>query len=333
MRQIWWVRTGLLGFSAIVLGVLASSPLAAQAVTVKPDNRVQGITMSPPLKEVTLGPGLLEADTTVTLKNTSGQDLSATVQAVDFKSLDEYGGVSLENVGAPATKYSLAKWMHLPAGNMVDLPKGQTETIPVTIENTKDLTPGGHYGAVLISVTSTNAQAPNTVGFKQQLVSLIFVKKLGGEVYGLQLASLKPDTTAAVPEAITLHFKSTGNVHVVPRGYVTVTDPHGKLVAKGIINEASTIILPGTERQLVTLLQPIASTTASGRYKITAYYRYDGQNKFTAKTIYFTRGIQPLYLILGSGTAAIIIVFTLLILRRNHRRRAARANIFETIQK
>lgn len=331
MRRVRWV---LFGVSALTLVVVSGSPLAAaQTVTVDPNKQVQGITMSPPLKEVTLGPGLLEADTTVTLKNTSGQDLSATVQAVDFKSLDEYGGVSLENVGAPATKYSLAKWMDLPAGNMVDMPKGQTETIPVTIENTKDLTPGGHYGAVLISVTSASASSPNTVGFKQQLVSLIFVKKLGGEVYGLQLASLKPNTTATVPEDVSLRFKSTGNVHVVPRGYVAVTDPQGKLVAKGIINEASTIILPGTERQLVTLLQPVAPAAASGRYKVTAYYRYDGQNKFTTKTIYFTRGVQPLQLILGALAVAIIIVFTVLAVRRRRRRQAAPADIFETVQK
>lgn len=299
-----WQRAGRGIVAAAV--VLGAYPLAfnapAHAAPTQPStstHSVSGVTISPPLREVTLGPGILEAQAPVNVTNTTGKQLQATVQLVDFKSLDEYGGVTLENVGAPATEYSLAPWMRLAGSSSVTLPDNKSVTIPVTITNTSDLAPGGHYGAVVLSIASDTGSGENSVGLKQQLVSLIFAKKLGGDVYGLKLQSMDISKTYGTPEDVVLRFTSTGNVHVVPRGYVEVTDPKGKLVAKGIIDPESTIILPGTTRQFVTLLQTVSTSNLGGKYKVTAYYRYDGQDSFMKKTIYYTHGIAPIKIVFG----------------------------------
>src|SRR5688500_7255829 len=70
-----------------------------------------GVTISPSLKELIIGPGLLEAKTTVDVRNDTGKDLVAQLRLVDFDALDEFGGVSLGQIDAPLTEYSLAKWM------------------------------------------------------------------------------------------------------------------------------------------------------------------------------------------------------------------------------
>lgn len=300
---------------AVLVALLFPSAFAQAAVT----SSVKGISISPPLKQVTLGPGLLEATTDVTVKNTTGWDLKGSVELVDFQALNEFGGVSLDQVGAPVTKYSLAHWMHLPEGSTLSIANGQSATIPVTIENTKDLAPGGHYGAVVLSV-NTAGQASNSVGLKQELVSLLFVNKSGGDVYGLQLLSLEPNHKGSIPQDVTLRFKSTGNVHVVPRGYIEVTDPRGVLVAKGIINPESTLILPGTARQFVTIMQPVANSSASGRYKITAHYRYDGQDKYSTESLYFTRGSGASWLKIGLITGLVLLIASLFYVFKVRRR-------------
>lgn len=262
-----------------------------------------GLTVSPPLKEITLGPGLIETTTEVILQNNTSQQISAHLQLVDLKALGTYGGTSIDKAGLP-DKYDLANWMTLPDGDTLTISSGQTVKAKVKIMNRSDLTPGGHYGAVIIT-SSGSGGVKSDVNISQQIVSLLFIKKLGGEVYGLHLGQMTYKGSD-IPQEITLPFSATGNVHVVPRGYIEVTDPAGKLISKGIINQDSSLILPGSTRQFVTLMQPISAANKPGRYKITAYYRYDGQNEFTKQTMYFNHGNQFVQWLIIGATVVII---------------------------
>jgi hypothetical protein len=274
-------------------------------VNIPPVRAANGLTVSPPLKEITLGPGLIETATDVTIQNNTSQSVRAHLQLVDLKSLGIYGGTTLDKAGL-TDKYDLANWMTLPGGDTVVITSGQTMKVKVNITNRSDLSPGGHYGAVVITSSSADSGVKSDVNISQQLVSLMFIKKLGGEVYGLQLEPFSYSYKgSAIPDQVTTSFKSTGNVHVVPRGFIDITDPVGKVVAKGILNPDSNIILPGSTRQIVTLMQPVASVNKSGRYKITVHYRYDGQQDFTTQAIYFTHG-NPLF---HTATIAGLIIF------------------------
>src|SRR5487761_1708583 len=110
-------------------------------------NSPNGIKVSPPLKDITFGPGLLQANTTVSLTNNTEYSYKASIKLVDFKSLNENGGVSLEQAGS---KYGLANWMSLDGSNDISIGSGQTVNLKIIIDNRNDLSPGGHYGAVLI---------------------------------------------------------------------------------------------------------------------------------------------------------------------------------------
>jgi len=276
----WATGLGMAAVAAVLLGM----PFAVTAQGTK------GITISPSLKELIIGSGLLEAKTIVEVRNDTSQDLMAQIRLVDFEALDEFGGVSFSQIDSPLAEYSLAKWMSLPEGNTVKLPKNQTIKIPIAIRNDSELSPGGHYGAAIVSVSSDQSGASAGVNFKQELASLLFVKKTGGETYGIQLESIKPENLPSIPETINLSFKGTGNVHVVPRGYIEITDPKGNLVAKGIINPESTLVMPGRTRQFTTIIQTVAEAKVKGEYKITAFYRYDGIEEFQSQTLTFKRG-------------------------------------------
>lgn len=279
-------------------------------VNTGPADALNGLTVSPPLKEITLGPGLIETATDITLQNNTAQAIRAHLQLVDLKALGVYGGSSLDKAGL-TDKYDLANWMTLPGGDSVVISSGQTIKVKVNIANRSDLSPGGHYGAVVITSSSADSGVASNVNISQQLVSLLFIKKLGGEVYGLKLGQLTYKGSD-IPQEVTLPFSATGNVHVVPRGYIEVTDPTGKLVAKGIINQDSSLILPGSTRQFVTLMQPVSAANKPGRYKITAYYRYDGQSEFTKQAMYFNHGnVFVQWIIIGAlvvGIGAVLFI-------------------------
>lgn len=315
MRRL--ARLALISF--VFFGFFAGSASAETSQAV-----AKGVAISPPLKEVIIGPGLLQAHTDITVTNNSDHDVSGTIKAVDFKALDEFGGVSLGQAGIPVSKYGLANWMTIDGSSDLSLAKGQSRAIRVNIDNRGDLAPGGHYGAVVVTVAEASPEAGNKVSLKQELVSLIFVKKTGGEKLGLQLLSMGAKTGSGIPSTVDIRFKSTGNVHVVPRGYVNITDPRGKLVAKGIINPESTMILPDTTRKFVTVMDPVTESSLRGQYKVTAYYRYDGVDKFSSASFTFSRGSwissQTLLLIL----TGVILLLTGIALYRAYSGRAYR---------
>lgn len=279
--------------------VLFGLPLTSRAQS------TNGITVSPSSKELIIGPGLIEAKTVIEVRNTTPKDLTAQIRLVDIEAKDEFGTVSFSQINSPLSGYSLAKWMSLPGGLQIKLPKNQTTTVPITIRNDNELSPGGHYGAVIVSVSTDESNSPNGVNFKQEIASLLFVKKIGGETYGIQLESLTSESLPNIPQAINLKFKGTGNVHVVPRGYIEVTDPKGRLIAKGIINPESTLVMPDKFRQFITILQPVEEAKLKGEYKITAYYRYDGNEEFQLKTVTFKRGISNVF----TGIILLVLLF------------------------
>jgi len=310
----------LLVAAVLVLGtalpVHAATPLTSQQLATQP----KGITLSPPLQNLILGSGLTEAHINITLTNKSGKDVATNISLVDFQALDAFGGVTLDQVDTPVTKYSLAHWMSLPNGPSLTIPNNTTATVPVNISNTKDLAPGGHYGAVIFSL-DTVGSGTNGVSLKQRLVSLLFIDKSGGDVPGLQLDSFTPNTLHTIPQDVTMMFKGTGNVHVVPRGFITVTDAHDKLIAKGIINPESTIVMPGAERQFVSILQPVNSASSTGKFTLTVHYRYDGTENFATKSLTFKLGLfsRPTVIIAAAALVIIVVVVLRFRSRRKHR--------------
>ena len=285
----------------VLVGVLGL-PVKAQ----EPFGSPGKVTLSPTSKEIVLSSGLLVAKSEVTIANNTSQNLVADLQLVDLGSLDQSFGLSFSEGGLSSTQYPLAKWMSLPAGNKVSIAPGQKVNVALNIDNKEDLSPGGHYGAVIASFVSGNSGLDNNkVALNQQLVSYFFVKKLGGEKYGLELKSFTADKNNGLPSTVSLKFASTGNVHVVPRGFIRVTDDKNREVAKGIINPESTLILPSVEREFKTTITAVDQSLlkGNGRYKITAYYRHDDQTNFDTASIEVGK----------RSYTKIILIFTLII--------------------
>lgn len=242
-----------------------------------------GLSVTPMFRDIAIGEDEAQKDFTVSVRNDTEVLVTLRLSMLDFGSLDESGGVAF--LGAQSDlekKYALASWMR-PEKDAIALLPGETQDVRITIENRESLSPGGHYAAILFKAgddTGVPDQA-NRVALNQLFSVLVFAKKVGGEVYRLNLNDYEyVQRFWMLPRTVRLRFQNGGNVHVVPRGLVTVTDPLGRTVHKGIVNEESSLVLPETLRTIVASMKSVALSVVPGRYVLTIASRYDGRENF-----------------------------------------------------
>lgn len=312
-------RLSLLILTAVVW-FIPTTALAEQAKEPK-------ITISPAFKEITLEQGQLTATYEIEIINNADTEIGFGLIAVDFKSLDETGGIAFigPTGGDLVQKYGIAKWVkvHTPT---VELPPKGRQKVTVEVQNLPDLSPGGHYGALLIEALSaeTGDEIRARVSLRQTLTSLLFVKKVGGERYDISLnETVFAKNWWKLPKKINLRFYNAGNVYVVPRGRVELYDPAKRLVADASINTDSLKVLPETYRQIPVNMSGLARAWLPGTYTLKVMYRYDGHDGFATKQYRFLY-IPPYVLVTavllsGGGAWGAKKLF------KRHRRKAGKA--------
>jgi hypothetical protein len=183
-------------------------------------------------------------------------------------------------------KYALASWIILEKDGLVVKP-GEKQAVKVTMQNKESLSPGGHYAAILAKLDTGENNVENKsseVALTPSVSSLIFARKIGGEIYGLNFKDQEIiGGTLGLPSSVRLRLQNTGNVHLTPRGLVSLTDPFGREVMRGIINGESSLVLPETFRVFPIQMQKIALAFMPGRYNLAIDYRYDGVDDFVIK--------------------------------------------------
>jgi hypothetical protein len=305
-------RAGTLHYtiSLLLLVVLAGIWQMPEGVSAASPRKTGGITISPAFQDITLAPNMAGQSYEFLVTNNTSEPYEFALSAVDFGSLDESGGVLFSGQAERLLnyKYGLSQWISLERDRIVVEPKS-TAKVPVTIENKESMTPGGHYGAVLVSPT-LSGERPTKVQINQVLSSLLFVKKQGGEIYRLGLVDYTVGSRMlALPRDVNLRFQNAGNVHVIPRGTVTVHDPAGNLVRRGIINPNSGIMLPETFRKLDVPLESTGRTWLPGTYRLSVAYRFDGREteEFREYTFFYISGwyIAAVIALIAAGAAAV----------------------------
>lgn len=270
-----------------------------------------GFALSPPFIEVALKKEASQSSYIIELANHTASHQNFHLSVVDFGSLDESGGVAFLGTGGKLErKYSLASWVSLEK-NVLEIESGTSQKIKVTLVNKESLSPGGHYAAV-VATLNPQKDGVKTISLNSALASLIFVKKIGGEIYQLNLVGKEiRSKPLGLPHEIALRFQNSGNVHVAARGTIQVTDPRKKVISKGVINQESALILPESFRVFPTKLERLGLPFLPGNYTLTISYRYDGKANFEEiASSFFYPGI------LGIAGIIIATVFSIIIITR-----------------
>ncbi|MEI8343878.1 MAG: hypothetical protein WCF93_02945 [Candidatus Moraniibacteriota bacterium] len=240
-----------------------------------------GFSIQPFYQEINIQKDQDKLPFSIEVKNNTHQLSVFRVSVLDFGALDESGGVAFLGSG-DNLKYALASWVNLQNDTLV-IGAGETQSIKGYIENRDSLSPGGHYGAIYLKNEdrSFSDNQKQNVTLDSSFASLLFVRKIGGEIYDLKFDSkVFSQNILSLPDFVKVRFKNSGNVHVTPRGTIKLIDPFGRVVQSGIINEQSAIILPETFRIFSTKLMKFANALSPGRYKLEINYRYDGKEDF-----------------------------------------------------
>lgn len=247
-----------------------------------------GITIHPYLSDIVLRDEE-RVPFSVELSNNSGERREFSLSAIDFGGLESSAGVAFLGSDQDIEReFDPAKWIETEA-TAVSLESKETKTLSGSIVNSEDLSPGGHYGAILFQTKKPmDSVGPTNVSIDERIAALIFIRKEGGAIYGMNLRSFSPDRRfIGIPEAFSLSLQNTGNVHIVPRGRIDVKDPFGRSVAKGIVNEDSSLLLPKGEKTYPVRFLPLERAYFPGTYTIEINVRYDGKEAFESQKMNF----------------------------------------------
>ena len=216
------------------------------------------------------------------------------------------------------TGFEISSWVKI-TDKPVIIEGGQTKEIPFSIKVPKDAGPGGHFGAILLSIRPEVPEETGLgVGYR---VGTIINLRISGEIFEeAQIREFRTDKTIYSKSEVKFitRVENIGNVLVRPRGPLEITDFFGKSAAILRINDEAGGIFPGAIREFETTWQGEGFTF--GRYQVVMALVYGEEGRKTiSSTLSFW--VLPLNIILPivGGTLGLILavfVFVKLHIRR-----------------
>ena len=267
-----------------------------------------------PINTVTVEPASLNFDmsgstdkkvSTVTIHNDYTSDIR---MLAEFKGIDETGGKIVPN-GDPSQV--ILNTLKLSATEFI-VPAHGVYYLTVLATDNGSLSPGGHYATLVLSNQNTKP-AQSSV---QSEVSLgIFIVKRDGLISNVVLTDHILDRKYfAFPKALSVELLNDGNAHITPRGSAQITDNKNTVIAEGVFNPDSKIILPG-KRFNQQLQFSKNNSLLPKRLKLEIRYRADGIDEPKVYQKYFWY-IPSFYLYL---VIFLVILVTFLIIWRRQK--------------
>ena len=290
-----------------LLIILAPATVFAASPAVTP-----GLTISPAIEQLNLGLSQKSTSFESQITNNTKNQLVINISTTDFTATNETGGiVFLPNL--TDRPHGLAQWLK-PAETQIALPPGATRQVPIAINPTAKLAPGGHYGAVVYQVVASGSSAKgNQVSNNEEVSSLVFLTTATGGTQSVKLDKLSLSRVALkIPSTVDLVLTNTGNTQIAPSGLVTIVDPSNKEIARGIINVDSGLILPGTSRLYTVALRSQTRLNYPGNYHLVAVYQANGMAKASVYMASFLLVNRPIIVI----TVLLALLVIVLLVRR-----------------
>jgi hypothetical protein len=275
------------------------------------------LTVTPPLIQVNLQPGEVWSSG-IQVVNNNTYDITVFSEPVLFEPAGEDGrprfktAPGVEGEAGTPDPTTLAGWITVPR-EAQSIPPEQTITIPLTIQVPIDASPGGHYSAILIGNRAPEGvRGESSVSVTSSIASLIFLRVAGtviedGRIRDFATEKMLYENAEA---QLSLRFENQGNVHLQPRGEITIYNMFGKKRGSIAVNQSGDYgnVLPGSLRKFTYTWKADASTWDIGRYRAEATLGYGAESKSFAQatTYFYILPLIPLAEVL-LGTLALIL--------------------------
>jgi hypothetical protein len=298
--------------SLLLLALYVPSRVLAQSTT-------SAITLTPTFQEVVLEASESAKESTITIKNATTQPQTFEVFAVSINQIDSNGAITFSDKPLTGSDDPFSAEVSV-AEPEVTLEPGTQQAVAFTVNNTINLSPGGHYVSLIVRAKPPTSDQTNQ-SVLPAISSFLLIRKVGGERYNLSLQKMAFSSASPVwwqrPRSVTLAFNNQGNVHTIPRGQVLITDLFGRVVIEGTINEGSQFVLPSIPREIAVKLRTLRWSLPIMIFKTTVKgYSDPGQMPFeqTAYNGYVSRSA-----LIGLLMVATIVVLALRKWRRRKR--------------
>ncbi|MCX6727595.1 MAG: hypothetical protein NTX11_02165 [Candidatus Saccharibacteria bacterium] len=240
----------------------------------------------PPTQGIQISPVLIDLNTEksnsyslkITVTNVTAGDLALKQVVNDFRAKDDSGNpeVILDN-SEPSNGFSFKNWVSLPPS--IVLKSKESRVINATVNVPNDAEAGGHYGVIRFSGVAPGEENAN-VSIAASVGVLVLARVNGTISESLKLKDFyaehngkKTSLLQNGPLQIVERVENNGNVHVKPKGTITVKNMFGSTVLTTPISDPAKNILPNSNRKFS---QEIKQKWMFGRYtaRLDATYGY-----------------------------------------------------------
>lgn len=237
----------------------------------------QVLSVTPPLFQLSVMPGDIW-QSSIKVVNGNPYPLTVYAEVVNFQAVGEEGrGKFLTLAESGGENTTFGEWIQMPQGPFT-IPPEQTQDIQFFAEIPQNASPGGHYAAVLISTEPPKETNEIAVRTSQAVTSLLFLR-VEGDVH--EVGTIREfrvnDSFLDTPDAsFSLRFENKGNVHIIPRGNIVITNMWGTERGNIPVNYQTHFgnVLPGTIRDFSFSWKSDFRFTDIGRYKAVATLAY-----------------------------------------------------------
>jgi hypothetical protein len=297
----------------LIFGFTFTSTALAQGAST--NNRPeQGLSISPFILERQMDKGQT-LNETIEVTNTTNRTLPIDISVNDFTASGEDGQQTFLEPGEGDQTYALSKWITISnSPKLVLKPQEKTE-VQFTITAPQNAEDGGHYGAVVFSFAGAPVDG-SAVQVAQKLASIILVKSGKSKEDGLiSEFKTKHILSQSSPIAFETKFKNTGNVHVKPRGAITIYNMFGKKVGTALVNPNANNVLPNSDRIFESNWQ---DKFAFGRYTASVELVYGDSGAVVKSQTSFW--VIPFKLVGGLALILLVIIVVLTFGMRRYNR-------------
>lgn len=273
----------------------------------------QILSVTPPLFQISVEPGDLW-QSMVKVVNSNPYPITVYAEVVNFSPKGEEGQgkfVPIFNGGQEGT--TLAEWIDVIGGPYI-IPAEQSKEVPFIVQVPDNAAPGGHFAAILIGTQPLDSDDEVLVQTSQVVTSLFFVRIAGDivEKANIRQFSVENWFVETPSSEFILRFENKGNVHIQPRGDITIYNMWGKERGVIPINKQTHFgnVLPESVREFYFRWEGERSFTDIGRYsaEVVLSYGEDGHKTVDAKTFFWVVPVKS-----GLITFGIVIGFILFV--------------------
>ena len=280
-----------------------------------------GVRISPAIIEDRLDLAT-EKTYTITIENTSSIDQAYYLSARNIIGVQDGGVPIFSAAGTETNELEISSWINL-SQTRLEVPVGGAETVSFTIKVPEVAAPGGHFGAVIVSVEPPEIRSTGAaIGYE---VANIISIRLPGEAQ--EEARIRQFSTSKFVYGsknvdFEVKIENLGNTLIKPMGPLVIKSMFGNKVADLMFNDSRAAIFPKTTRTYTQTWQE--EELGFGRYEavLSAVYGDEGSIKTISNSVTFW--ILPFNIIMpAAGGLLLLFLIAYFIIKAYVRRTVA----------